>query len=32
VQAAITVAAVGLVVVNALIDIVHRAVDPRLIR
>lgn len=32
VQAAITVAAVGLVVINALIDIVHRAVDPRLTR
>ena len=32
VQAAITVAAVGLVVINALIDIVHRAVDPRLAR
>jgi len=26
------VAAVGLVVINALIDIVHRAVDPRLAR
>ncbi|MEW5420989.1 ABC transporter permease [Amorphus sp. 3PC139-8] len=32
VQAAITVAAVGLVLINALMDIVHRAVDPRLSR
>lgn len=32
VQAAITVAAVGLVVVNGLMDLIHRAVDPRLAR
>ncbi|ESR24917.1 ABC transporter permease [Lutibaculum baratangense] len=32
VQAAITVAAVGLVVVNALIDLVHHTIDPRLSR
>lgn len=32
VQAAITVVAVALVVINAVIDIIHRAVDPRLAR
>ncbi|WP_226574313.1 ABC transporter permease [Acuticoccus sediminis] len=32
VQAAITVVAVALVVINAVIDIIHRAVDPRLSR
>lgn len=32
VQAAITVVAVSLVVINAVIDIIHRAIDPRLAR
>ena len=32
VQAAITVVAVALVVINAVIDIIHRAIDPRLAR
>ncbi|WP_108662199.1 ABC transporter permease [Acuticoccus kandeliae] len=32
VQAAITVVAVALVVINALVDILHRAIDPRLSR